>query len=182
MAEVRELFPTLEEASGAGAAPRVGQDGATAAGGINGQIGFAFKDSSGNVVLPQLDASGRISVTQAAPGTSLQDSSTATAGALNTPFDVSVITLTATESYVAKTQSSSSFQPTLWKMEQIDDATTTELARWVTGPGDFNYCCTSDCIEFTAGASGTQQLKITATQLRGGLTDAHAWQCALQKA
>jgi len=59
--DVKEAFPTTENAAGLGVTlsnTLEGQDSA----GLNGAVGFAFKDASGNVILPQLDAQGRVPV------------------------------------------------------------------------------------------------------------------------
>ena len=66
MADVNEIFYILADSStGAGEAAISRIEGEAAAG-IAGLIGFAFKDSSGNVVLPQLDSQGRLPVTEEA--------------------------------------------------------------------------------------------------------------------
>jgi len=63
MADPRESFATLEDSStGAGEALISRVEGEAAAAQA-GSIGFSFKDSSGNVILPALDASGFIQTT-----------------------------------------------------------------------------------------------------------------------
>ena len=63
MADPRESFATLEDSvSGAGEALISRIEGEAAASQA-GSIGFSFKDSTGNVILPQLDASGFIQTT-----------------------------------------------------------------------------------------------------------------------
>jgi len=182
MAEIREQFSTLETSAGAGAALRVAVNAVTDPTGVNGAIGFAFKDSAGKVILPTLNADGTLPVSTTA-GTNKSDSDTATAGALNTEFTVATITaLTVGKVHTVKNLSASSFQPTLWIAYYVDDAAGTpvysEVARWVTGSGDFNYSDQPSCLEFdTTGGTGTQEFQIRATQLRGGLTDAHAYGC-----
>lgn len=61
MADIRESFATLENGSQVGVALKARVEGDAAAA-QNGSIGFAFKDSSGNVILPALDASGNVPV------------------------------------------------------------------------------------------------------------------------
>jgi hypothetical protein len=61
MADPRESFATLEDGTGEGQALASRQEGDASAA-QNGSIGFAFKDSSGNVILPALDASGNVQV------------------------------------------------------------------------------------------------------------------------
>lgn len=62
MADLRESFATLEDSSTQeGKALAARQEGDAAAS-QNGSIGFAYKDSSGNVILPALDAAGNVPV------------------------------------------------------------------------------------------------------------------------
>lgn len=62
MADLRESFPTLEDSTTQeGKALSARQEGDAAAS-QNGAIGFSFKDSTGNVILPALDAAGNIKV------------------------------------------------------------------------------------------------------------------------
>lgn len=66
--DIREAFPTLEDvATGAGKVLTRALEGDAAAG-INGAVGFAFKDVNGNVVLPQLNNLGQLPVTLATSG------------------------------------------------------------------------------------------------------------------
>ena len=181
MAEQAELFRILDNGSGAGEAPRSKSEG-DAPSTDKGIIGFAFKDSTGNVVLPQLDSDGKLPVSSAAPGTTIRDSGTATPAAVVTDTDDITITLTANESYKLCSFGVSSAQPSVWRIEHNNNGTPDELARVFTGPGDFNYSDAPQGCEFTAGATGTQELKIIMQQLRGPVSDAHAYVCALQKA
>lgn len=62
MADLRESFPTLQDASTQEGKSLIARQEGDAAAAQNGSIGFAFKDSSGNVILPALDAAGNIAV------------------------------------------------------------------------------------------------------------------------
>jgi len=67
--DLRESFPSLEDAAtGAGVPLTKSVEGDAAAGKV-GSVGFAFKDVSGNIVLPQLDAQGRLPVQLDGQGT-----------------------------------------------------------------------------------------------------------------
>ena len=177
-----EVFQVLASSTGAGESPRTVVHATTSVIGINAMPAPSFRDQSDLAVFPQLTSDGRIPVSLAATGTLLKTSGTATPGALNTDTDVTAITLTATETYRVEGFAGSGFHPLLWTLIQDDDGTDTELARWVTGPGDFNFQSSINCIEFTAGASGTQELKTVVQQLRGPLGAAHSFICALQLA
>lgn len=201
MAETREVFTPIEDSTGeglayVGKAPGAAQstdeqapvlpavDGSSNLQNIphrsvgdadsDGIPGFSFKDSSGNLVRPQLNSSGEIPVGEA--GTKAHASAVATIAALNTEQDVAEITLAASDVVDLTLAMGSAFQPMLWIVYKNDDSTRTELARFVTGPGDFSHALSlsSGDIQMTAGATGTQKIEIRATQLRGKLTDAHA--------
>lgn len=179
MADVVELFNILSDATGEGTAPDAKSEGNAPGQGL---VGFSFKDSSGNLILPQLNSDGTIPVKSDAPGTPLRDSGVATPGALNTDVSVVTITLTASETYKLKKAGGSSFKSCVWRVEHNNNGTPDELARWVTGAGGYAEITECDCIEFTAGATGTQELKIIAQQTSGKLSDMHAFACILDLA
>lgn len=62
MADLRESFPTLQDATTDEGKSLIARQEGDAAAAQNGAIGFAFKDSSGNVILPALDAAGNVPV------------------------------------------------------------------------------------------------------------------------
>ena len=181
MAEQAELFRILDDVAGStgGQAPGARIEGEAAAS-IEGLIGFSFKDSSGNVILPALTAAGRLPVETTPQGAVIHDSAVSTPGALNTDVDVVTLTLTASETYEVRFMQAGSFGPCIWAVEQTDDATVTDRINFVTGPGDFNHSDTPDCIQVVAGASGTQELKLVGQQIRGALTDMHGTLCVQQ--
>jgi len=179
MADSEELFRVLDDGTGAGTSPDAKSEG-NAPG--QGSTAFGFKDDSGNLVLPQLNSDGTIPVKDAAPGTPARDSGSATPGALNTDTDVVTITLTASSKYKLKKAGASSFKSCLWRIEHNNDGTPDELARFVTGAGQYGDITECDCIEFTAGATGTQELKIIGVQKWGKLSDMHAFACILELA
>lgn len=69
--DIRESFPSLEDASGVGVPLTKSTEGDAAAGKV-GSVGFAFKDASGNIILPALDAQGRLPVSTDTQGTRLR--------------------------------------------------------------------------------------------------------------
>jgi hypothetical protein len=158
----RESFPTLEDASGEGSALSQMQQGDSPVL-KNGAIGFAFRDSAGNVVLPQLLPTGAVPVDQGAPGTPIMDRDE-NAGSL-TPVDVASLTLTASETYCDVAAIVSCFQETLFELVQVNNATTTVLADILVGPGQYTFKLDyEDCV--AAGATGTQVLKIRGTNFK----------------
>jgi hypothetical protein len=199
MAETREVFTHIEDASGEGLAYIGKAPGAavstdeqapvlSALDGISnlqnipyrsvgdadsdGIPGFSFKDSAGNLIRPTLNVDGTVPVSFAS-GTAASDSGSVTMAALNTEQDVIALAVAVDDVVVANMAMGSSFQPTVWVLYHDNNATLNELARFVTGPGDFAHTSNLSNIGFTAGATGTQRLVLRATQLRGALTDAH---------
>ena len=177
MAELAEVFNILADGTTGEGEAAISRIEGEASAAIAGLIGFSFKDNSGNVILPQLSSDGRLPVQVTPAGAEIEDSATVTVAALNTAEDVAVVTLTASTAYAFRFCSASSFQPCKWTVTQTDDATTTDILTFVTGSGAYSYESSPLCLNVTAGASGTQELAVTVTQLRGPLSDAHATLC-----
>lgn len=178
MSEVAEVFRTLVDDSTGAGEPLISRVEGEVAAAKEGSIAFSFKDDSGNVILPQLAADGRLPVQVTPAGAELTSSAVDTIVALNTDLSVVTLTLTISTSYALRFATGSSFQPCIWRVEQTDDAAMTDVLHWVTGPGDFNYQAAPLCINVTAGASGTQELSIIVQQIRGPFSDVHATICA----
>lgn len=175
MADQQELFNTLADASGDGAAPLASSAGD--AGGAQGSQAYAYRDSSGNVIQPQLDAMGKIPVTLGSAGAKISGHATVTPADSN-DTDVVTLTLAASTTYVISMASGSSTKSVLWKIEQTDDAATSDAHKFITGPGAFTQTDCCECIEITTGATGTQELKLIGNQIQGGsLSDMHGSLC-----
>jgi len=172
MADLEEVFKTLvDESTGAGEAlvSRVeGEAGAAQA----GSIGFAFKDSSGNVILPALTADGKIPVdTESAAGTIIRGNATV-AGTGGVASDVVVLTLTVNEVYNMADYMGAASRIAKWEIVLDDNGSETVLDTFITGPGQFSFSKNPKNLEFSAGATGTQQLILRGTALFAG-TDLH---------
>ena len=167
MSDVRAPFPSLEDSSQVGQVLRVAQDTVTAAAGINGSIGFAFKDSSGNVVLPQLDAEGKLPVTLDTAGSILRARGTVTNLAINTPTTVTgaSLTLVANAVYVEIGFSVSCRRAALFEVVQLDNVTETVLYDAIVDAGQYSFMCALPVDQITAGGTGTQTLRLRATTL-----------------
>lgn len=172
MADTREVFAIIESGTGEGQALLSRTDGGQLASLGNHAGVLAFKNSAGNDVKPQLDAAGAVPVSFDA-GTASSNSGEITVAALATEEDVIAITLAVNDVVKASMAMGSGFQPMQWVLYHNDNATLNELARFVTGPGDFSHTANLDNISFTCGATGTQELVLRVTQVRGPLTDAH---------
>jgi hypothetical protein len=160
MAEVRESYPSTEDGSGVGVPLSNAVDTVTAASGKNGSIGFAFKNSSGAVVLPALNVSGQILVTPEVGTKKFATGALAPGSGTMVDITGATITLTATKVSTDVVVTVSCYRDALFNLVQIDDATTTILARFRVGPGQFSYVWTGNKKFVTAGAAGTQTLKV----------------------
>lgn len=171
MADVNELFLTLDDGTGAGVGANARQEGDAAAS-QNGSIGFAFKDASGNVVLPALTADGKIPVSGEAAGTTLSNNGTV-AGVVGVDTVVAEITgLTVSKLHECTMAIGAATKETLWKIVQVNDASSVTLAEFITGAGAYTYDMDLK-LSFTTGATGTQSLQLIGNQLKGPATDLH---------
>jgi len=135
-----------------------------AAAGKEGLVAFAFKDSTGDLVLPQLTASGAISVTSATTATRLKSPAGELAAGSATIANVTgaSITLTVNKVYYGISAVVSSRRDSLFQLVQVNDATSTVLAEAIVGAGQYTFEMLWPDMQITAGASGTQTLKIMA--------------------
>ena len=161
MADNRVSFPSLEDASGIGA-PLTKSEAGDAASGKVGSVAFAFKDSSGNIVLPQLTAAGKILVdSEASNGINLKNRAENAAGSL-TVITLSNITLTVNKVYDEIKGVVSSRKGAILQLIQNDNAVETVLADFIVDAGQYSFMFDFGEMKFTAGATGTQELKIKA--------------------
>lgn len=171
MADIREVFTIIEDGTGAGVSLPNKVEGDAPGSGINT---LAFRDSAGNLTRPQLTASGALPVDSGGvAGTPASASAVVTIAALSTEEDVVALTLGTTENINCSMAMGSSFQPCVWVLYHDDNASLNEIARFVTGPGDFAHSVAMDNITFTTGAAGAQRMVLRCTQIRGPLSDAH---------
>lgn len=158
MSELRESFPTLEsqvDQSGVALAARVEGDTPVA---MQGSIGFSFKDSAGNVVLPQLNAAGQIPVTSEVNGNGKYARGTnAGSGSVVT---IASLALTVNKRYENIRALVSCFRDTTFQLIMSDNAVETILADIRCGPGQFTNDIDLGDLEFVAGATGAQLLLI----------------------
>jgi hypothetical protein len=135
-----------------------------AAAGKEGLVGFSFKDSSNNLVLPTLLASGAIAVSAAV--SALRKKSTAGELAAGSATLANVtgasISLTVNKVYYGISAIICSRRDSLFQLVQVDDATSTILAEAIVGAGQYTFEMLFPDMQITAGATGTQTLKIMA--------------------
>lgn len=166
MANPKTVFNSLKDAvTGEGAAlGRIATGEAPST--LNGSIGFSFRDSTGNVVLPQLNAAGEILVaTDSSPGTEKTSRVTNATGSASA-VDLSSITLTVSKSIREILGVVSCRRSALFQLVQINDVTTTILADFVLDAGQYSFMFDfAKSLQIASGASGAQTLKITAQNL-----------------
>lgn len=135
-----------------------------AAAGKEGLVAFAFKDSAGDLVLPQLNGAGGIPVAVAEGYTRLKSSAGELAAGSSTLALVTgaAITLTTNKVYYGISVVGSCRRDSLFQLQWVDDATTNVLAEFVVGAGQYSFMLQMPDMQFTAGASGTQTLRIQA--------------------
>jgi len=164
MADVRESFPVLEGASQEGLALRAIQEG-DAPTSKNGILGFAFTDSAGNVILPQLTAEGKVPVDFEGAGVSKSATSNGVvAGALTNTL-ICEVSLTASKTYGKVSARGACFREAIFQLIQVNDVTETILDEFIVGPGQFSYLCDLGQTEFISGATGAQKLQLKAMNL-----------------
>ena len=114
-------------------------------------------------------------------GALLEDFGAATPASLDNDTDIATISLTASMEYEVKFVTGSSFHDTIWRLEVTNDAVVTDLQLSNTGPGGNNFSHNPIGLLITAGATGTQEIKLIARQQRGALTDARGGFCLLER-
>jgi hypothetical protein len=164
MADVREVFPILENASNVGVVPSSSASGDSASGKV-GMTNFVFRDSSGNLVLPQLTAAGKIAVDSGATASGTCKSAKGTNSGSLTNVTLGTITLTAAKVISDVEASLSCSRAALAEIVWNDDGAETILGWIMTGPGQFTATFDVNCLTFTSGATGTQQILFRAKNL-----------------
>ena len=165
MTDIREVFVTTENASNEGVPLSNAVDATTAAAALNGSVGFSFKDSSGNVILPQLNDEGAIVVSQDAGtpfGARAEDANGSTSLA---DLAGSEVIVTLGESYNLFKLVGCCTRETLFQLVHTDDAgvgnTETVLADIIVGSGAYSKEIDLGRYTFdTTGGTGIQNFKI----------------------
>jgi len=174
MADVREVFPILQDAgtgAGEGAISRVEGE---AAAGQAGLIGFSFKDASGNVVLAQLNSAGALPVAQ-----SIRNCKHAFGTNAGSTSVIDLATLDETEISAEKVYDNleltfSCYREALCYLVYIDDANGTPVETvvsptWRVGPGSYTIDLKLECLEIsTVGGTGDQNIVLRAQNLNAG--------------
>lgn len=164
MAHVRESFPVLENGTQEGVALRSIQQGESVAS-KNGLLGFAFKDSSGNAIAPQLTPEGKIAVDMEGAGVSKSATSDGEVAGSLTLTTVCEVALTISKTYGKVSANISCFKEAIFYLIQLDDATETIIGHGIVGAGQYSFAINLGQKEFATGSTGTQKLILKAKNL-----------------
>ena len=174
MADPREIFYILADSSSGEGEAAISRIEGEASAAIAGLIGFSFKDSSGNVVLPQLDSEGRLPVTEvAAAGACFNAHGELAAGsATYAKVTGAEITLTAAKVYHTISATGCCLRTSIFEIVHIDDEgvtdTETVLEEFIVGAGQFSFQTKLDCLELdTTGGTGVIVLTLRAKNFNG---------------
>lgn len=164
MADPIPLFHILDDGNSSGAAPNQIITG-DAPGTKKGLLAFAFRDSAGNVVLPQLTSDGKVPISPTSPGTCKRARGEDLAGGVGSgnAVDVATLNLVTSKFYAQFSFRVSSRQDSLFQLIWNNNGVETVLTDAVTGAGQYTVDSSENsCLEFQAGATGTQQLILRA--------------------
>lgn len=168
MSEKRSIMKVLKDATGQALSLSKVSLGDTLDAAIRGIAVFGFRDSDGNAIAPQLDSLKRLPVTFDAGtcvpfiGEEVEANLTEDTEAL-----IATINLNSGEEYVNTEVIMSSAREFDYRVANVDDAggapVETNIAKGFMGDGDLhkNVMPSKHC--FTAGTTGTQELRIYAT-------------------
>lgn len=135
-----------------------------ASAGKEGLVAFSFKDFTGDLVLPQLDTNGAIQAALAPTYTRKKSLAGELAAGSSSLANVTnaTIALTVNKVYRGITALVACRRDALFQLVQVNDATSTVLAEVIVGAGQYTFEAVFPDMEITAGATGTQTLKIMA--------------------
>jgi hypothetical protein len=166
MSDIKEAFPiTADSSTGAGIAPISRSEGNSSSG-IAGLISFAFKDSSGNVVLPQLTPQSFIPVYEEPE---VDKFARGTNGGSVTSQDLATIVASLNKKYHEFKVAVSCFRESVFTLVHIDNVggtpTETILGVWRTGPGQYTVSGFVPGYKDTTGGTGTQNFVLRGLNL-----------------
>lgn len=165
MAHIRESFPMLEDATTkVGEALHKSQNGDASAGKVGATV-WAFKDSSGNLVHPQLNSEGALVVSSEGAGVPRSATSDGEITGSLTLTLICEVALSTDMTYGKIHAHGSCFKEAMFYLVQLDDATELILASFIVGPGQYSFMADLKSTEFASGATGTQKLQLKALNL-----------------
>ena len=173
MADEIEIFHILKDKAGnnTGVAPTQANIGDAPAG-LDGILALGFRDTSGNLVLPQLNPEGALPVTLD-PGTPLREHGVVASGSqtVNVRSALATIVLTAEKLYTKMAMQGACRRACLFELVYIEDVggtpVETVLLSALISSGQFTTPLVALLTDFfsTVGATGTLNLVMYGTPL-----------------
>lgn len=165
MAHVRESFPILEDAiTKEGIALHKSENGDASAGKVGATV-WAFKDSAGNLVHPQLNTEGALVVTSEGAGIPKSATSDGEVAGSLTLTNICEVALSVSKTYGKISANGSCFKETIFYLVQLDDAAETILGAFIVGPGEYSFSLNLGATEIASGSTGTQKIQLKAKNL-----------------
>lgn len=166
MAHIRESFPVLEDAiTKVGEALHKSQNGDASAGKV-GLTSWVFKDSSGNLVHPQLTPEGKLPVDFQGAGVPRSGTSDGEIAGALTLTDIAEVNLTTSKTHGRIKAQGSCFKEAIYYLVQVDGAIELILGSFIVGPGQYSFELNMGETEIITGATGTQKLILKAKNLQ----------------
>jgi hypothetical protein len=164
MADLRTCFVTLQDYTDQSGQPltRALEGDAIASRNAHGALVAKYNDAGTDKFrYLEVDAAGNLLVAAATNYAGLSGDASIAGNAAFT--QVLAITLTVDKVYKDLEVLASCFRDCIFKVSQVDDATTTVLVSGIrVGAGTFNEMASFQGLEFTAGSTGTQELIVEA--------------------
>jgi hypothetical protein len=177
MPDPREVFYVLADSTSGEGESWISRIEGEASAAIAGGIAFSFKDASGDVVLPQLDAQGRLPVTEeAVAGTCYNEHGELAAGSATTvKVTGAEIAATVAKVYHNISATGCCLRSSLFEVVHIDDEgvgdTEVILEEFIVGAGQFSFQTSLDCLEVdTTGGTGTIVITLRAKNFNASPT------------
>lgn len=164
MAHNRESFPILEDVNQVGVALSKSENGDASSGKVGATV-WAFKDSSGNLVHPQLNSEGALVVSSEGAGTPKSATSDGEVPGSLTLVTVCEVSLTANKQQGKIHANGACFKEAIFYLIQLDDATETIISSFIVGPGQYSFHADLKSTELVSGSTGTQKLILKAKNL-----------------
>mgnify|MGYP006276472221 CR=1 FL=1 len=168
MEDFRESFPILEDVSGAGLAITRVFEGSAVSGVLNAVPAIIAKNAAGQLVFLSLDGQGRLPVTSEGTGIpvrargELSDGNATSGMALVSGAEIS---LTANRTYSEISFVVSCTRETHAQLVFEDNGDDRIMTDVILGPGQYTFESDMPQDRITAGAVGSQKLKIVARNL-----------------
>jgi len=125
---------------------------------------LTFKDIAGNLQYAKVNANNEVVVSSESADVACLSASAKVTGSNTLEQTIATIILQQNKVYKKIGWVGSNFRQTEYRVVQISDVgvtdVETEITTFLVGPGDYTSSDQLDCLNFTSGAVGTQELRI----------------------